>query len=153
MRSLALSVIVAVIYSLSGCGDDTSSDTADAPTTSTAPVIEAPSQSPAPGVSQAPKPTDDGVESTQENAETFAVTLEQVFFSSGYPRDLAGAKAAAKKAGLKLSAGNSIGSYTYDPDDVEFRLCVENVSGAFATYDTRPMSMREAGDQGGCPTS
>lgn len=30
-------------------------------------------------------------------------------------------------------------------------LCVEHESGAFATHDTAPMSLRESGESGGCP--
>jgi|GEM_PF-2703087 len=54
-------------------------------------------------------------------------------------------------AGLTLAPGNAIAGYVYDDAAVEFTLCVESESGAWATYDTAPMTLRENGAAGGCP--
>ncbi len=143
-----LLITPAVALALTGCSSSeppenalpSSGATASSspPTPRSAPVSEAPDALAA-------------VESTLADAEEFAVELEQVFFRTGYPTDLAGALAAAEKTGLRLEPGNTIAAYTYDPHTAEFRLCVENTSGAYATYDTRPMSMRDSGPTGGCP--
>ena len=124
MRTLALTLSTVVFLAVTGCGSDMSSD---------------------------PTPEPGNADTTQVDAEKFAVRLEQVFAGSSYPSEQAGAEAAAQKDGLKLSPGNSIGSYVYDPDDVEFKLCVENTDGAYATYNTSPMSVQDSGDSGGCP--
>ena len=54
-------------------------------------------------------------------------------------------------AGLAVTDGNTVAGYRYDDAAREFKLCVENASGAWATYDTAPMSVREAEESGGCP--
>jgi len=145
MRALMIALATVLAFSVSAC---TGSDMPNSgmPTSGMS-TTAAPRSAP---VSQVPEAFD-AVESTLADAEKFAVELEQVFFGTGYPKDLAGAVAAAKKTGLELADGNSIASYVFDPDNAEFRLCVENTSGAWATYDTRPMAMRESGPSGGCP--
>lgn len=100
-------------------------------------------------------PTASGIDpalaSVAADVERLAVRLEGYYRSEDdYPRDLAGALASLGPAGQALSGGNEIGTYVYDEDAVEFRLCVEAPDGAWATYDTAPMSVRETGD-GGCP--
>lgn len=88
--------------------------------------------------------------SAAEDVERLAVRLESFLRGGIYPRDLAGAVASLEEAGLEPSAGNEVATYVYDEDAVEFRLCVEAPGGAWATYDTAPMSVRETGE-GGCP--
>ncbi|GEP38986.1 hypothetical protein NPS01_26490 [Nocardioides psychrotolerans] len=100
-------------------------------------------------------PTASGIDpalaSVAADVERLAVRLEGFYRSEdAYPRDLAGALASLGPAGQELSEGNQIGTYVYDEDAVEFRLCVEAPGGAWATYDTAPMSVRETGE-GGCP--
>lgn len=148
MRLLTLTLAIVLTLTASACGGDDGDD-APAPITSSTPSAPTSAPTSAP-VSEAPEAFD-GVESTLADAEEFAVALEQDFFETGYSTTLDGAIAAAKRTGLQLEPGNSIGSYVFDPEDSEFQLCVENTSGAWATYDTRPMSMRESGDSGGCP--
>lgn len=46
---------------------------------------------------------------------------------------------------------NTEAGYAYDPETVEFTLCVQTPSGAWATYDTEPMSLRQGAESGGCP--
>lgn len=118
---------------LSGCGPDEPRP-AETPTSA----------------STAPSP-DPGLASAAADVERLAVRLESFLRGGTYPRDLAGAVAALDDAGLEPSDGNEVATYVYDEDAVELRLCVESASGAWATYDTAPMSVREAGDTGGCP--
>lgn len=77
--------------------------------------------------------------------------LESAFRGGDYPRELDQVVAALEDEDLGLADGNTLGGYRYDPDTAEFELCVEHESGAFATYDTAPMSVRESGESGGCP--
>ncbi len=88
--------------------------------------------------------------SVQADVGRLAPELESFVRGGAYPTDLAGALAALAKAGLAPSAGNTVAGYVYDLQTVEFTLCVESASGAFATYDTRPMSLRQQGESGGC---
>jgi hypothetical protein len=139
VRALALSIIVGAILLVSGCGSGDSG-------------AGAPDRTVPGGL--ATEMTQDHYQdalSTQKDVESFAVRLEQVFASSSYPTNLAGVVAAAKTTGLHLSVGDSLGGYKYDASDREFQLCVQNKSGAYAIYDTSPMSVRSSGDTGGCP--
>ena len=80
-----------------------------------------------------------------------AVALESGIRGTDYPTDLAGAVARIEELGLQPADGLVVGGYRYDPDAVEFTLCVEDAgTGAWSTYDTAPMSLREAGESGGC---
>jgi hypothetical protein len=81
-----------------------------------------------------------------------APALESAVRGTDYPRTVSEAVAALDVAGLSTSAGMVVGGYRYDPDTVEFELCIEGPGGAFATYDTRPMSLRQSGRSGGCPS-
>ncbi|MCX6397180.1 MAG: hypothetical protein NTV23_11885 [Propionibacteriales bacterium] len=157
MRTVAVTATALALVVLAACGSDPTdpTDTAGTATSTpsevatTVPSVTAPS-------SAAPKPATEAtaaqVQSVADDVQEYAVALEQVFFGSGYPSDLAGARAtAAKLTNLSLSAGNTIASYRFDPDASEFQLCVDNSSGAWATYDTEPMSTIETGKTGGCP--
>ena len=92
-----------------------------------------------------------GLQSAVADVSRVAPRLEQYYFTHGYPRDLAGAKASMSNAGQKLSPGNQLGGYRYDDRAREFVLCVQTPSGAFATYDTAPMATGVQGESGGCP--
>ena len=89
--------------------------------------------------------------SVQSDVENLAVSLESFYRGTPYPQTVDEVIASLPDAGLSLSPGNSIGSYVYDPDAVEFTLCVEDDAGAWASYDTAPMSVRDTGESGGCP--
>ena len=92
--------------------------------------------------------------SVAADVERMAPALESYYRSNdAYPRDLAGALASLGDAGVAPSGGNTVGSYVYDADAVEFTLCVEAPGGAWATYDTSPMSVRDGGESGGCPAA
>lgn len=81
-----------------------------------------------------------------------APALESALRGTDYPDDLAGALAAVDEAGLDVADGYAVAGYAYDAAAVEFELCVAHTaSGAWATYDTAPMSLREQGEDGGCP--
>lgn len=158
MRALGLLLATVLTVTVAGCGSDESDSPKTATDQSTATTPSTPDSMA--GMDMGDMGSDssedgedggDAAASTQADAEKIAVRLEQVFAGSTYPKDLAGALEAAQQEGLETSAGNTIAGYEYDADDVEFKLCVENSSGAYAIYDTRPMSMRGAGDSGGCP--
>lgn len=129
--ALMLAVLVPAALALTGC----SSDPVTAPA---GPVTGTPQVGPE-------------LQSALDDVEAVAPALEGFYRNNGYPADLAGAVASLQDAGLSLSRGNTLGSYTYDAEAVEFALCVENASGAFATYDTAPMALRQSGTTGGCP--
>lgn len=150
MRTLMLSITIAVLYVVSGCGRGvavTSDNGKD-----TAPQAQA-SDSASPGQVATDQSQDSAQDeiSTERDVEAFAVRLEQIFAGSSYPKDLAGVLAAARTSGVHLSTDDSIAGYKYDPSDTEFQLCVQNKSGAYAIYDTHPMSVQSSGDSGGCP--
>jgi len=131
MRLLAATAIATAVLTVSACSSssDDSSKAPDKQSTST---------------SAAEK-------SVRKDVEAYAVQLEQVFSTSSYPKNTAAAVGIAKRLDLKLSPGNTIASYVYDPDASEFKLCVQNTSGAWAVYDTRPMTVLKSGGAGGCP--
>lgn len=142
---LAAVTAVAALALVAACGSD--APRGSAPTTPPAPTSASPS-SPAPENPSAEKARASVVDDVQE----FAPALEQVFFSQGYPTDLAGAlRTAQELTNLQLERGNTIASYRFDDADQEFQLCVENTGGAYAVYDTAPMSTITSGDSGGCP--
>lgn len=153
-RLLASLAAAAALTTLAACGDDSESAAADSPPASgpdaaTTPEGENGTETDTGEQSPDTADADAVATSVARDVEAYAVQLEQVFFGQGYPKDLAGAVAVARQLDLSLSPGNSIAGYRYDPDAQEFRLCVENTSGAFAIYDTEPMSRIEAGN-GGC---
>lgn len=92
-----------------------------------------------------------GLTSATSDVTRIAPKLEQYYFEKGYPRDLAGAKASLKPAGQAVSKGNKVAGYSYDEVAREFVLCIQNTSGAWATYDTAPMATGASGEAGGCP--
>lgn len=150
MRTLTLTLAtVAFALTVTACGGDDPAEPAAGSTASPDVTTSTPARPDAP-LEEVPEAFA-AVESTLADAEKLAVELEQIFFREGYPADLAGAITAAEAAGLEQSPGNTLAGYTFDAEQSEFRLCVENTDGAFATYDTRPMSMRDSGSSGGCP--
>jgi hypothetical protein len=92
-----------------------------------------------------------GLESATADVSRVAPRLEQYYFVHGYPRDLDGAKASMRETGLTLSKGNELGGYRFKDSEREFILCVQDTSGAFATYDTAPMATGISAERGGCP--
>ncbi|MCZ4499291.1 MAG: hypothetical protein JWQ74_1844 [Marmoricola sp.] len=172
MRYPLLAVTAAALFALSACGsssgDDATPSIGGPATAETESVVPAPEPSTAPAapksaVSESAAPesaapaapkgaTAEQARSTVDDVAAYAPALEQTFRGKPYPTTLAGAVAVARQlTNLKLSRGNSFGSYRYDPSDVEFKLCVENTSGAYAIYDTSPMTTVESGKSGGCP--
>lgn len=133
MRLLALSLIGCLV--LTGC-------TSDDP--------EEPDASPAPGASSADGPSEE-LASVIADANRVTPPLESHFFEVGPAANLPAVVQALADIELELSPGNEVGSYVYDMDDEDFRLCIQGPSGAHATYDTSPMSLFETGETGGCP--
>lgn len=160
MRYPLLAVTAAALFALSACGSS-SSDDPSIPSiggpASAAPTTAAPDPTPTSEPTKAEpaagKPaTAEQARSTVDDVTAYAPALEQAFFSNGYPKDLAGAvKVARQFTNLTLSRGNTFGSYVFDPDQQEFKLCIENSSGAYAVYDTSPMTTVASGKSGGCP--
>lgn len=145
MRQVVVTALtLAALASGCGSGDDPMGTPSAADSSAPAPSVSA-SATPDPAAAQARR-------SAVEDVQEFAPALEQVFFSQGYPDDLAGAlRTAEELTNLRLAPGNRIASYVFDAGDQEFRLCVESRTGAFAVYDTSPMSTISSGDSGGCP--
>jgi hypothetical protein len=133
MRLLAATAIATAAFVATGC----SSSDDDSPK-----AVDTPSSASSPSATE---------KSVRKDVEAYAVQLEQVFAGSTYPKTTAAAVGIAKELDLTLSPGNTIASYVYDPDKVEFKLCVQNTSGAWAVYDTRPMTVLKSGASGGCP--
>lgn len=157
MRTATLA-LAATLLVLSGCGSDpepSSVATADtvAPTPGASASTASPSEVASPSRPASGQPaTAAQIQSVIDDVQAYAPAMEQVYFSDGYPDDLAGARrTAAQLTNLRLSPGNRIAGYRYDAGDREFRLCIENTSGAYAVYDTSPMSTIDSGRSGGCP--
>jgi hypothetical protein len=137
-----------LVIALAGCGDDANDsdnrDNTDAGAISAGPTtpVSTPVASPSAGLTSA-----------LADVGELAPSLESYFAAHTYPRSVAEVEAALPKANLRLAQGNSIGGYSYDDKTVEFVLCVENTSGAWATYDTKPMTTGSSGESGGCPAS
>lgn len=127
-----------------GCGEDGEGTPADG-SSAVVPVGSAPASQPA---DEDPGPA---LESALADVRKAAPRLESYFRTGTYPTELDDVVASLDDVQVELAAGNSLGAYRYDPSAVEFVLCVEHASGAFATYDTAPMATGEKGESGGCP--
>ena len=135
-----------LLIALAGCGDD--DKTADAPdNTGAGAVVSTPTT---PDKTPVASPSA-GLTSALADVGELAPALEGYFASNSYAKTVGEAVAALPKAGVRLAKGNSIGAYKFRDSDTEFVLCVENTSGAWATYDTAPMSIGKSGESGGCP--
>ncbi|GAA4129588.1 hypothetical protein GCM10022215_42310 [Nocardioides fonticola] len=130
MTRLPLVVLLAVVaLGATACSDDTDAAGADS------------------GASASSQPAIDAVSS-------IAPQLESAVRSETYPMTLEEAVARIDELGLTPAAPLQVAGYRYDADQVEFTLCVEDAdSGAYATYNTAPMSVRQAGDSGGCASA
>lgn len=84
---------------------------------------------------------------------SIAPALESAVRGTPYPQSVDEAVDSLAEAGIDLAPGTEVGGYTYDPDAVEFVLCLQDADGAWASYDTAPMGVRDSGTEGGCPTS
>ncbi|MET3962852.1 heme-binding NEAT domain protein [Marmoricola sp. OAE513] len=158
MRLRLALLSAAALLTLAACGSDeepsAGSSQTQPPSTAAAPTLTpTPTPTPTPSQPAKAKPaTAAQIQSTIDDVQSYAPAMEQVYFDQGYPKDLAGALRTAKQLTfLKLSQGNTIASYVFDPSDQEFQLCIENTSGAWAVYDTSPMSTTSSGKSGGCP--
>jgi hypothetical protein len=133
MRARRLVVVAVVVVGLGACGSD----------------------EPGTGGAGAETTTGDGVSAELAgviaDAQRMAPALERELAGGEYPTSLEGALEALEGAGIAPSEGNVVGGYEFDADAVEFVLCIEGPSGAFASYDTRPMSLFTNGESGGCP--
>lgn len=121
-------VLALAALSLGACGSDSAGTSADA------------------GDSGRPA----AQQSAVDDVSRLAPALESAVRGTDYPTDLAGAQRALEAADLQPSEGNVVAGYRYDPDAVEFTLCVQAPDGSYATYDTAPMAVRRSGGSGGC---
>ena len=140
MRRLA--ALAALVLMAAGCADEQSEPEAATPE-ATATAGDEATATGREGSAELDSVTDDALRVTPP--------LEGYFFSAGPADTLEEAVAALAENGLELSPGNTVGSYVYDRADEDFKLCIEGPTGAFATYDTSPMSLFETGEAGGCP--
>jgi hypothetical protein len=154
MRRLVLAPFLVLVVSVGAC----SSDDTDQPGASPAPAASigsgGGSGSESGGESGGGSGTsrqDKELTAVIEDANRVTPPLEAYFFGAGPAADLDEAVAALATIELELSPGNQVGSYDYDQADEDFKLCIEGPTGAFATYDTSPMSLFETGESGGCP--
>ncbi|WP_182378458.1 hypothetical protein [Nocardioides sp. WS12] len=148
---LALALPVLVLAGCAGNDDAGATDDVSAVTSTAQQDTATPTPTPSPTASPPRKSSPAEARSVRDDVETVAVSLESFYRGGEYPRDLAAVKATLDDAGLALSPGNRLGSYTYDADRVEFTLCVEHRGGAWASYNTAPMTIQESGATGGCP--
>jgi len=82
-----------------------------------------------------------------------APKLEAYFKVHGYPTNIADLPKAMVAAGLYMNPSDALATYKYDAASKEFKLCVQNDSGAWASYDTSSMTIGAHGLSGGCPQS
>lgn len=159
MRLLPITCALFVAVAATGCSTDEQDigrAVTEAPTSSA--TTEATPDDPGEGTSATEQEAvGDGLpsaelESVFADVREVAPRLESFYRGGDYPRTLEEVLATLDDAGVALSPGNSLGAYRYDPDAVEFELCIEHEGGAYATYDTAPMSTRLSGETGGCPT-
>lgn len=146
-----LVLVALLLLTSAACGDD---DEPAATSEVPRPIEESPVASPsqtAGEVTAGEVTAGDALALVLADVDELAPALESYFRTREYPTDVAGVVAALPKTGLKLSPGNSIGGYRFKADETEFVLCVENRSGAWATYDTAPMTTGQNGETGGCP--
>lgn len=140
---LTASVVIPALL-LAGCGEDS----ADTGAPSSAPSA---TQTPAEEVVTPPSTPSDDLASAQADVESLAVQLESYYRGGDYPRSLDELLGTLADAGVAPTEDNEVAAYAYDADTVEFTLCVEAPSGAWATYDTEPMTLRQGAESGGCP--
>jgi hypothetical protein len=152
---LTLLVAISLVF-LGGCGSEDEPEAQVEPTAaasaeetpgaeaSSAPATPSPSAGSGAGAAA-------GLVSALADVRLAAPRLESLYRNREYPRELDAVVDSLDEAKLTLAPGNSLGGYRYDEQKVEFVLCVEHESGAFATYDTAPMATGAQGTSGGCP--
>ncbi len=151
MPRAAFVLAVGLSLALGGCGsDDEPAASSDGVVSTPAPSVQASRSAEASASVRAGGPSPE-LAAALDDVRLIAPRLEGLYRNRDYPRTLDKVIASLPEAGLELSQGNRLGAYRYDERAVEFTLCVENTSGAFATYDTAPMATGKRGEEGGCP--
>lgn len=145
MKLLAsLTTCAALVAFLGACGSDEAVDAVD-------PAAPGTSLSGAPGADPADVDRAAALAAVQDEVGVVAPALESFYRGTSYPQTLAEARDSLAEAGIDLMIGHTVGGYAYDDAATEFTLCIQGPSGAWATYDTAPMSLREGAENGGCP--
>jgi hypothetical protein len=80
-----------------------------------------------------------------------APRLQAYFAAHGYPTDLAGLARSMTQAGLFMDPSDALASYQFNPKNKQWSMCVQNDTGAWASFDTG--SIGGHGKTGGCPKS
>lgn len=140
MRRTSLLLAVGLAVVLPACATTTDDVAADDPVAASTSAVEGDDGDPSPELASA-----------LQDVGRLAPALESAYRGGDYPRELDAVVDSLGEVGLELSDDNALGGYRYDPNAVEFELCVEHTGGAWATYDTAPMSVRRSGESGGCP--
>jgi hypothetical protein len=141
----AVAVVLLGLLALSACGGD------DEPQSRATLAASVPASVPASAAPEGDDEPGEALEAAVADVQKAAPRLESFYRTRGYPTELADVIASLEDVQLRLAPGNSLGAYRYDPAAVEFVLCVEHTSGAYATYDTAPMATGDKGGTGGCP--
>lgn len=131
---LALTAVLS-LAALGGCGSKNAS--ADAS------LAAATAASPAPAAATLALATAD--------VSRVAPALDTYFHTNGYPATLEEVARTMPKANLTMDPADALAGYHLDAAAKQFRLCVENDSGAWATYNTASTNVDDHGLTGGCP--
>jgi hypothetical protein len=94
-----------------------------------------------------------GLVSATGDVSRVAPALDTYYRTNGYPTTLEDVARSMPKANLTMDPTNALAGYRLDPDAKQFRLCVENDAGSWATYDTAVNGVADHGLTGGCPQS
>ena len=79
-----------------------------------------------------------------------APALAAWFSAHGYPTSLQQAAAAVPRTGIVLDPSDALAGYRLEPGGRQFLLCVQNLTDAWASYDTATGHLVHR-ISGGCP--
>jgi hypothetical protein len=134
-RCIAVLISLVGLSLVSGCGSHGSSAAG-----ATVPVTNAPAGASTPGLTTA-----------INDVKRVAPALQAYFRTNGYPTTLEEVAKSMPKAKLTMDPSDGLGGYTFNPATKQFVLCVENDSGAWASYESMTGSVDQQGLKYGCP--
>jgi hypothetical protein len=144
---LALTALLS-LAALGGCGSKNASADASLASATGSPAPAAAALALATAASPAPAAT---LALATADVSRVAPALDTYFRTNGYPATLEEVAGTMPKANLTMDPADALAGYNLDAAAKKFRLCVENDSGAWATYDTSSNSVGDHGLTGGCP--